>query len=83
MFFEKLEGAYARAVGAKQTAKALQKGAAVLVFIARDAEEAIVRPILDLSQEKAVSVVYCDSMRLLGKACGIDVGAAAAAVLSE
>jgi len=70
-------------VGTKQTLKALQKGLAELVYVARDADEHVVREILDLSKDKNVEVVYADSMKRLGQACGIQVGAASAAVLRE
>jgi len=81
--YERLAGARSRTVGTKQTLKALQKGKVRLVYVARDAEEKVVRDILRLSREKNVEVVYADSMVRLGQACGIHVGAATAAVLED
>ena len=81
--YARLTGARSRMVGTKQTLKALQKGLAELVYVARDADEHVVREILDLSKDKNVEVVYADSMKRLGQACGIQVGAASAAVLRE
>ncbi len=83
MALEALRKAKRRTVGTKQTIKALEKDMAQVVFVARDADERVVRDIMRLCSERAVAVEYVESMRALGKACGIDVGAASAAVLKE
>ena len=67
----------------KQTAKAVEKGTAKLVFIAADADIRISRPLLESCEAVGVKVITADSMHELGKACGIHVGAAAAAVLKD
>lgn len=72
-----------RTVGAKQTLKAVQGGQAKEVFVARDAEERVVRPILDLCRLNGVRITEVDSMAELGKACSIEVGAAVAAILED
>ncbi|HCJ10878.1 MAG TPA: 50S ribosomal protein L7Ae-like protein [Clostridiales bacterium] len=81
--YERLTGAKAKTVGTKQTLKALQKDQVKVVYVARDAEERVVRELLRLCEEKNVEVVYADSMARLGQACGIQVGAASAAVLED
>ncbi len=81
--YDRLAGARVKTVGTKQTLKALQKGQAKLVYVARDAEERVVRDLLKLCRDMNVEVVYADSMAKLGQACGIQVGAASAAVLEE
>ncbi len=68
-------------VGAKQLRKALRSGEAHFVYLAEDADPAITGPIEALCQENMVSCAWVRSMKELGSACGIDVGAAAAAVL--
>ena len=68
-------------VGAKQLRKALHSGAARRVFLARNADPAITEPIEALCQSNDVAYVWVKSMTELGQACGIDVGAAAAAAL--
>ncbi len=68
-------------VGLKQTRKALKDGAAKTVFLARDAEARLVEPVEALCREAGVACVWVDSMARLGAACGIEVGAAAAASL--
>ncbi len=68
-------------VGTKQTARAVKEGRAVTVFIAKDAEKHVVRNVVESAQEAQIQVVYVESMKKLGKACGIDVGAATAVIL--
>jgi large subunit ribosomal protein L7A len=40
-----------------------------------------VRNIIEEAQNKNIQIVYVDSMKKLGKACGIDVGAATAVIV--
>ena len=68
-------------VGAKQLRKALNSGAACCVFLAMNADPAITEPIEALCQLKSVEYAWVKSMADLGRACGIDVGAAAAAAM--
>lgn len=81
MSLERLKSARKKSIGTKQTAKAMEKGSARLVFVAKDAEEHVTREIIKLAQEKGLELVHIDSMMTLGKACGIEVGAAVAAIL--
>ncbi len=83
MSVEKLRLASRKTIGSKETRRALERETVAKVFVARDADEHVVRPVLDLSKQKSVEVTYVDSMVQLGKACGISVGAAAAAILHE
>lgn len=78
-----LESARKRTIGTKQTLKALEKGQAKRVFIAVDAEQHVIRPLLHMCNEKGVPVVKVDTMKDLGKACGIEVGCASAAIIEE
>jgi len=72
-----------KAVGVKQSLNCVEAGNAKAVYIAKDADDKVVAPLKDLCQRKAVTVIYVESMKALGKACSIDVGAAAAALLKE
>ena len=71
-----------KVVGAKQVRRALESGKARTVFLASDADPHITGPIADLCTEKGVTTVTDCSMKELGRACGIAVGAAVAAVVS-
>lgn len=68
-------------VGAKQLRKSLENGTAGLVFLARNADPAITEPIEAMCLKTSVEYAWVSSMTELGRACGIQVGAAAAAVL--
>ena len=68
-------------VGMKQLKKALHNGSACWVFLACNADPAITEPLAALCQEKNVRLAWVKSMTDLGRACNIEVGAAAAAAL--
>ena len=80
---ESLKNPRIKVIGTKKTQKSIEKGQAQVVYVAKDAEERIVSPIVRLCEEKSLELVLVDSMSELGKACGIKVGAAAAAALLE
>ena len=68
-------------VGAKQLRKAMEKGTVECVCLARNADPAITEPLEQQCKARNISYIWVTSMRELGDACGIDVGAAAAAVV--
>ena len=68
-------------VGVKQLKKALKNGNAHMVFLACNADPAITEPIAALCQQYHVDLAWVRSMNDLGHACGIEVGAAAAAAV--
>ncbi len=69
-------------VGAKQLRKALNNGNVSRVYLAENADPAITEPLVALCQSNQVSYVWIRTMQDLGRACGIEVGAAAAAALN-
>lgn len=68
-------------VGAKQLRKALANGRATRVYLAGNADPAITEPIELMCQQYHIECAWVPSMLDLGKACGIEVGAAAAAAV--
>ena len=70
-----------RVIGIKQVAKAVKREAATEVFIADDADAKVVEPLEALCTEQNVPVSRVSSMKELGTACNIEVGAAAAAAI--
>lgn len=70
-------------VGAKQLKKAVEAGRARYVFLAENADPAVIEPIVLLCRSKEVQTAWVPSMAVLGRACGIEVGAAAAAVVVD
>lgn len=80
MPFQRLTNARQKSVGAKQTIKAIDKGDALVVYIASDAEQHVTEPIIKRCAAKGIQIVKVDNMKNLGKACKIDVRCAVAAI---
>ncbi len=68
-------------VGTKQLKKALINGRARRVWLAQNADPAITEPLEALCRECGVAFLWVPSKSELGRACGIEVGAAAAAAV--
>jgi large subunit ribosomal protein L7A len=81
--YDKVKEAGKLSIGTKQTTKMVELGKASEVFVARDADPRITTKVVNLCKKMGVKVTYVDSMKQLGKACGIEVGAAIAAAVSE
>jgi large subunit ribosomal protein L7A len=81
MSYEKVSQAGSNIViGTKQTIKALKNGEVNEVIIAEDADRHVTNKVLSVAQEKDVQITKVESMKKLGRACGIDVGAATVAI---
>lgn len=80
---ETLREAKNKVIGTTQTLRALETNRVAACFLAEDAEEHITQPIRRLCEKRQVRIVEVPTMKELGMACGIDVGAAAAAILVE
>jgi large subunit ribosomal protein L7A len=72
-----------KAIGIKQTLKAVESKTAVKVFIAKDADEKITGNLKELCRANEIEIVYVDTMKQLGKTVGIEVGASAACILRQ
>ncbi len=70
-------------VGAKQLKKAVRDQRVRSVFLAENADPAVTEPLEELCRQNHIQITWVRSMADLGRACGIDVGAAAAAVLNS
>lgn len=70
-----------KAIGIKQTLKAVENNTAKVVFIAMDADEKITGSLKELCLSNNVALEYVDTMKQLGKAVGIEVGASAVCLL--
>ena len=68
-------------VGVKQLRKALTAGRARAVWLAENADPAMTLPLEELCKATGIPCTWVRSMQDLGSACGIDVGAAAAAAV--
>lgn len=79
----RLKSSSDKVVGLKQTMKAVQRGQAEMVFLAKDAEPHVLRDLKQICGELAVPIEWVASMRELGQAAGIQVSSASVALLRE
>lgn len=71
----------AKVVGVKQARRALANSQAKRLYLAKDADPQLTQPLADEAGRRGIEVVWADSMKALGRACGIAVGAAVAATV--
>jgi large subunit ribosomal protein L7A len=81
MSYEKVLKAHTIVIGTKQTVKALKEGNVQELLVASDAEQKLTAKVVQEANLIQIPVHYVDSMKKLGKACGIEVGAAAVAII--
>ena len=70
-----------KVVGVKQLRRALNTGSVRKAFLAEDADPRLTEPLAEQCAALGVECVPVPSMKELGKAGGIDIGAAAAGIL--
>ena len=83
MMLDEIKKARKIVVGMRQTAKTVEDGSALAVYIARDADEKITLPVSQSCNENGVQVHYVNTMAELGRACSIKVGAAMCAIIEK
>ena len=71
----------AKVVGAKQTRRALEDHRAKRVYMAQDADPRVLQPLVQEAVRQQVPLTQVATMKDLGAACGIAVGAAIAALV--
>ncbi|MCM3240890.1 50S ribosomal protein L7ae-like protein [Heyndrickxia oleronia] len=81
MSYEKVLQAKQVIVGTKQTVKALKTANVDELIIAKDADPIVIEKVVQVANDMNMPINQVDSMKKLGKVCGIEVGAAAVAVI--
>ncbi|AGI27381.1 50S ribosomal protein L7ae-like protein [Bacillus subtilis] len=81
MSYDKVSQAKSIIIGTKQTVKALKRGSVKEVVVAKDADPILTSSVVSLAEDQGISVSMVESMKKLGKACGIEVGPAAVAII--
>jgi large subunit ribosomal protein L7A len=81
MSYEKVLQAQKFVIGTKQTVKALKEGNVRELIVANDADPKVTVKVVDEALDINVPILYVDSMKKLGKACGIEVGASTVAII--
>ncbi len=80
---EGLKSSKKRIIGLKQTIKAVKEGKVSTVYIAKDADESLKNSLIEVLKDKDLRVIYVNTMKELGEACGIEVKASAASLLKD
>ncbi|NEZ77654.1 50S ribosomal protein L7ae-like protein [Clostridium botulinum] len=70
-----------KVVGVKQTVKALKNNTVKTLYVSKDADESLIKPLIELAEENSIDIIKVDTMKELGRLCGINVSAATAALL--
>lgn len=70
-----------RVVGTKQLLRALDEGRISHAYVAGDADLLLTKRVVDRCFDMNIPCTQVESMEKLGRACGIDVKAAAAGLL--
>ncbi|SFB24873.1 MULTISPECIES: 50S ribosomal protein L7ae-like protein [unclassified Bacillus (in: firmicutes)] len=81
MSYEKVLQAKNLIIGTKQTEKALKAGNVIEIVIAEDADPRLTTKAIQTALNNNIPVLYVDSMKKLGKTCGIEVGASVVAII--
>ncbi|MGG5254598.1 50S ribosomal protein L7ae-like protein [Neobacillus sp. SM06] len=81
MSYEKVLQANKIIIGTKQTVRALKDGNVQELVVAADADPKITAKMIQKAKESEIPILYVDSMKKLGRACGIEVGASAVAII--
>jgi len=72
-----------KVIGAKQSGRAIRAGRARQIFLASDADPAVTGAVRELCRQFQIPVATQFTMRELGQAAGIQVGAAVVALLEK
>jgi large subunit ribosomal protein L7A len=81
MSYEKVLQAKNLIIGTKQTEKALKAGNVIEIVVAEDADQRLTTKAIQTALDNNIPVLYVDSMKKLGKTCGIEVGASVVAII--
>lgn len=77
---ENLKSAAKKAVGTKAALRALNAGEAVCVYVASDIDTFLYQKVTRACAAANVPVCKVESNKELGRACGLSIGCAAAAI---
>lgn len=70
-----------KVIGIKQCIKLLKNGDGKVLYVAKDVDEKLIAPLIELADKKNVEIKSVETMKELGKLCGIEVKSSAALVL--
>ena len=77
---QELKSSKKRIIGLKQTIRAIVNNTLKRVYLAKDADSYIMQSVINACNGKDLEIVYIDTMKELGEACGIEIGASTAGI---
>lgn len=66
-----------KVIGIKQCTKLIKNNKGKVLYVAKDANDKLISPIIQLAKEKNIEIVEVSTMKELGKIGGIDVNSSA------
>ncbi len=70
-------------VGLKETNRCMKRGLVTKVYVAKDADSFVTRPVIEFAEKNGLAVFFVETMKELGAMTGIDIGAAVAAEIKN
>ena len=70
-------------IGIKECQKAVESNRVIKAFVAGDADQKVIKSFIDLCKQNSIEINQVDTMKNLGKACGIEVGASTVVIIKD
>ena len=70
-----------KVIGIKQSTKAMKNGEGKILYVAKNANDKMVTPLVELAENCGIEIKHVKNMKILGEMCGIDVKSAVALIL--
>ena len=72
-----------KVIGIKQSLKSMKNGLGDTLYIAKDADSKLIKPLIEYADENNINIQHIDTMKELGKMCGLQIESAAALKLKD
>lgn len=72
-----------KVVGIKQSLKSMKNGLGETLYIAKDADNKLIEPLIKYADEIGINIEHVNTMKELGKMCGLQIESAAALKLKD
>ncbi|MCL2322395.1 MAG: ribosomal L7Ae/L30e/S12e/Gadd45 family protein [Oscillospiraceae bacterium] len=72
-----------KVIGVKQSLRSMENGFGETLYVANDADNKLIAPLIKYADEINISIKRVETMKELGKMCGLQIETAAALKLKE
>ncbi len=72
-----------KVIGVKQSLKSMKNGLGETLYIAKDADSKLIEPLIECADQFSITIQHVNTMKELGKMCGLQIESAAALKLKE